>query len=535
MKPRSRRPPTIVAAIVALVFLNQLYSSGDFVEQSLQILPSAIAIELVLVVVLFVFFVQPPTVLLWGLAAASVALFLLRVGDIAIPWFFGRSLNVAIDARFVPFFVKLLANSMPPLEFAALVALGAAMLLAAIALVRAALQTVWRTVAMQGWSGLVLGFAVLGAGWFLMPKAQSTPDVRPAISADALGAATNAIDSVLRAEGLRGAHRARIDAAQAALPVKSDFAPLGGRSVVLIFVESYGLVTAREPAFAATMDRMRADLQIRLDVAGFASATSLLRSPITGGGSWMAHGTLLAGAKISAQDAYEVMLVSGVRTLAHRFAEAGYRTLALMPRIDLPWPEGKLLGFRDVRLQPELDYRGPRFAWESLPDQWVLARFGREDLKPAPLFVKIVLASSHTPFERVPTYVDDWDALAAPEPYADLPVREFPVRLGQIFEQDAGYLASVSYALESAVRFAAERTDDETLFVVLGDHQPPLTTARKTGDFSVPIHVFSRKAELVTPFKARGYVPGLQPPAGTATIGMENFLASFLADFGSVP
>jgi hypothetical protein len=535
MKPRSRRPPPIFATIVALVFLNQLYSSGDFVEQSLQILPSAIAIELMLVVVLFVFFVQPPTLLLWGLAAASAALFALRVADIAIPWFFGRNLNAAIDARFVPFFVKLLADSMAPLEFAALAALGLAVLLAAIALVRAALQTVWRTVAMRGWSGLVLGFAVLGVGWFWMPKAPSTPDARPVISADALGAATSAVDSVLRAEGLRGAHRARLDAAQATLPAKSDFAPLGGRSVVLIFIESYGLVTAREPVFAAPMDRLRADLQIRLDAAGFASATGLLRSPITGGGSWMAHGTLLAGAKIAAQDAYEVMLVSGIRTLAHRFAEAGYRTLALMPRIDLPWPEGKLLGFGDIRLQPELHYRGPRFAWESLPDQWVLARFGREDLKPAPLFAKIVLASSHTPFERVPAYVEDWATLAAPEPYMDLPVREFPVRLGQIFEQDAGYLAAVSYALESVVRFAAERTDDETLFVVLGDHQPPLTVARKTGDFSVPIHVFSRKAELVAPFQARGYVPGLQPPAGTAMIGMEDFLASFLADFGAAP
>jgi len=535
MKPRSRRPPAILATVAALAFLNQLFSSGDFVEQSLQLLPSAVAVELVLLVLLFALCVQRPALLLWALAALGLALFALRVADIAIPWFFGRNLNVAIDARFVPFSVRLLADTMAPLEFAALAALGLAALVAAIALVRAALETVWRTVAMRGWTGLALGFAALAAGWVWMPRAPSAPAPRPAVSADAFGAAAHAIDSVLRAEGLRGAHRQRIEAAQARLPAKSDFAPLGERSVVLVFVESYGSVAASEPAFAAPMDRLRADLQIRLDAAGFASATGLLRSPIAGGGSWMAHGTLLAGAKIAAQDAYEVMLVSGIRTLAHRFAEAGYRTLALMPRIDLPWPEGKLLGFADIRLQPDLGYKGPRFAWESLPDQWVLARFGREDMSPAPLFAKIVLASSHTPFERVPVYVEDWDALAAPEPYANLPVRAFPVRLGQIFEQDAGYLAAVSYALESAVRFAAERTHDETLFIVLGDHQPPLTVARKTGDFSVPIHVFSRKAELVAPFRARGYVPGLQPPAGTATVGMEEFLAGFLADFGSAP
>jgi hypothetical protein len=62
-----------------------------------------------------------------------------------------------------------------------------------------------------------------------------------------------------------------------------------------------------------------------------------------------------------------------------------------------------------------------------------------------------------------------------------------------------------------------------------------LTTARRTGDFSVPIHVFSRASGLVAPFMRRGYAPGLQPPPGIAARGMEDFLKDFLADFGGVP
>jgi len=368
-----------------------------------------------------------------------------------------------------------------------------------------------------------------------MPKAPSSPDPRPPLSLDAGRAVFAAADSILRAEGLRGEHRARIEAAQAALPAHSDFAPLGGRSVVLIFVESYGAITAREPAMAAVLDPLREKLDARLEAAGFVRATGLLRSPITGGGSWMAHGTLISGARLAAQDAYEVMLVSGVRTMAHRFAEAGYRTLALMPRIDQPWPEGNLLGFQTIRLQPGLEYSGPHFAWESLPDQWVLDHFASVDMKPAPLFAKIVLASSHTPFERVPAFIDDWSKLASNHAYDGLPVKEFPVRRGQVFEQDEAYVAAVAYSLESAIRFATERTDDETLFIVLGDHQPPLTTARRTGDFSVPIHVFSRASDLVAPFMRRGYVPGMKPPPGVAAKGMETFLGDFLADFGGAP
>ncbi|MBL8833582.1 MAG: hypothetical protein JNL71_14420 [Rhodospirillales bacterium] len=538
MKPRSRRAPGFVAIALSTVFVNQMFSSGDFVEQQIQFLPSSVALELVVLLVLFAFFARdarPPAFAMWALAAASLAIFALRALGIAIPWFFGRDLNVAVDSRFVPVFAKLLYEATPPVEFG-LLAVGAVLgLAAALAVVRAAFATLWRAMALRGWAGLVAGLALLGAGWWTMPKAPSSPDPRAPLSVDAGRAVFAAADSILRAEGIRGEHRARIDAAQAALPARSDFAPLGKRSVVLIFVESYGAVTAREPSFAAVLDPLRARLDARLEAAGFARATGLLRSPITGGGSWMAHGTLLSGTRLAAQDAYEVMLVSGVRTLAHRFADAGYRTLALMPRIDQPWPEGTLLGFGTIRLQPDLGYSGPRFAWESLPDQWVLDRFASADLKPGPLFAKIVLASSHTPFERVPPFVEDWTKLATGDAYVGLPIREFPVRRGQVFEQDEAYVASIAYSLESAIRFATERTDDDTLFVVLGDHQPPLTTARRTGDFSVPVHVFSRASELVVPFMRRGYAPGLQLPPGAAGLGMEAFLADFLADFGGTP
>ncbi len=538
MKPRSRRAPNFLAIALSTVFLNQLFSSGDFVEQKLQLLPSAVSFELVFLLVLFAFFARearPPSFAIWALAAASLAILALRALGIAIPWFFGRDLNVAVDSRFVPVFAKLLYEATPPVEFGLLVAGVLVGLLVALSIVRAAFATLWRAMALRGWAGLVLGLAVLGAGWWTMPKAPSSPDPRPPLSFDAGRAVFAAADSILRAEGIRGEHRARIDAAQAALPARSDFAPLGRRSVVLIFVESYGAVTAREPAFAASLDPLRTRLDARLEAAGFARATGLLRSPITGGGSWMAHGTLLAGVRLAAQDAYEVMLVSGARTLAHRFAEAGYRTLALMPRIDQPWPEGKLLGFDTIRLQPDLGYKGPRFAWESLPDQWVLDHFATTDLKPAPLFAKIVLASSHTPFERVPAFVEDWTKLASGRAYDGMPVKEFPVRRGQVFEQDEAYVAAVAYSLEAAIRFATDRTGDDTLFVVLGDHQPPLTTARRTGDFSVPVHVFSRASEMVVPFMRRGYAPGLQLPPGTAARGMESFLADFLADFGGTP
>jgi hypothetical protein len=529
--------PWAISVFVALLFLNQLVASGDFVEAGIQFLPSSVALELVGAIVvlgaLALLGMRRGGFVLWLFSLAFLAAFVLRSVALAIPWFFGRDLNVAVDIRFVPVFAKILAESTPTWEFVLLIAGAALLILAALTIVRLAFGTVFRALA-AGRPGLLLpGFAALIALWATMPGAPSAPDPRPLLSADAALVVQRNVNNVLQAEGIRGEHRSRIEAAQGQLPAHSDFAELRGKHVVLIFAESYGRITASDPDFARVVEPARKSLADRLSAAGYASASSILISPITGGGSWMAHGTMLTGVKLAAQDAYEVMLVSKIRTLAHRFVEAGWRSLVVAPRIDQPWPEARLLGFEATRLQPDLGYSGPRYAWESLPDQWVLKHFAQSDLDGTPVFAEIILASSHTPFERVPPIVEDWASLDDKgEIYRGLPVREFPVRAGRVFEQDEAYKAAIAYVLESIGRFAEHVADKDALFIVLGDHQPPLTTARRTSDFGVPIHVFSRDAAAIERFVRRGYVPGIAVPLeGGAP--MENFLGGFLTDFSS--
>lgn len=531
--------PWAISVFVALLFLNQLVASGDFVEAGIQVLPSSVALELVGAVVLLgllaLIGVRRGGFVLWIFSLAFLAAFVLRAVALAIPWFFGRDLNVAVDIRFVPVFAKILADSAPTWEFVLLVAGATLLIVLAAIVVRLAFGTVFRALA-AGRPGLLLpGFAALIALWATMPGAPSAPDPRPLLSADAALVIRRNVDNVLQAEGIRGEHRARIEAAQGQLPAHSDFAELRGKHVVLIFAESYGRITASDPDFARVVEPARKSLAARLDAAGYASASSILISPITGGGSWMAHGTMLSGVKLAAQDAYEVMLVSKIRTLAHRFVEAGWRSLVVAPRIDQPWPEARLLGFEATRLQPDLGYAGPRYAWESLPDQWALKRFAQSELDGAPVFAELILSSSHTPFERVPPIVEDWASLDDKgEIYRGLPVREFPVRGGRVFEQDEAYKAAIAYVLESLGRFAEHVADKDALFIVLGDHQPPLTTARRTGDFGVPIHVFSRDAAAVEKFLKRGYVPGIAVPRDGGT-PMEDFLGGFLTDFSTPP
>jgi hypothetical protein len=72
---------------------------------------------------------------------------------------------------------------------------------------------------------------------------------------------------------------------------------------------------------------------------------------------------------------------------------------------------------------------------------------------------------------------------------------------------------------------------DHTLMIVLGDHQPaPIVTGPGTPR-DVPVHVFSRDADLVTRFREWGFVDGLNPPATGPVAPMATFRDAFTRSF----
>jgi len=70
---------------------------------------------------------------------------------------------------------------------------------------------------------------------------------------------------------------------------------LRGKDVVVAFVESYGRAAVEDPEFASHVGAVLDDGERRLAAAGFVSRSAFLTSSTVGGGSWLAHGTLLSG------------------------------------------------------------------------------------------------------------------------------------------------------------------------------------------------------------------------------------------------
>jgi hypothetical protein len=341
----------------------------------------------------------------------------------------------------------------------------------------------------------------------------------------------------------RAAAVARVQGELGAIPHRLD--RLHDADVLLILVESYGEVVLAEPAFARRLapvyDAFEADLGRR----GFAMASGLLASPTYGGRSWLAHGTLATGVRIEDGLAYTVLLATQPPplTMAGFFRDAGYRTVLVQPGTTKRWPEGEVIGFEQKYYAMDLAYRGPTYEWATMPDQYVMDFVHRREIAPralhgrAPLFIEYALVSSHSPWSRLPRLVEDWNRLGDGGAIFDqLPPVRYAVTWSSLERGGDAYVSALIYDLDMLRRYVGERIADDTLVIILGDHQP---SAEVTGDdpsYGVPIHVISRDRSFIDRFLAAGYVPGMRAsPQGPAPTAMERFLPQLLQMFSSPP
>ncbi len=372
----------------------------------------------------------------------------------------------------------------------------------------------------------------------------------PALAVVVVGIATaappdGAATSRLAWSHLRDAVRARADLAQfrlraaedpyAARPAADILPALRGTDVFVIFVESYGRAALDNPLYAPTVKAALTDAQGRLAAQGLAMRSGFLTAPMVGGQSWFAHSSVLSGLRIDNQGRYRALIASSRRTLLHLAARAGWRTVAVMPAITLPWPEARYFGYDRVLAAADLGYRGKPFNWVTMPDQFTLVSFERQVLDPLPrppVFAEIALISSHAPWTPIPPLLP-WDGLgdgAVFDPYATAgdPPEVLWRDPDRVRDQ---YRLSLDYTLRVVAGFAARRVADPPLMIVLGDHQPaPFVSGDPVGR-DVPIHVIGSPAALAH-LDAWGWSDGLIPDPAVPAWPMAAFRDRFLEAFG---
>jgi len=257
---------------------------------------------------------------------------------------------------------------------------------------------------------------------------------------------------------------------------------------------------------------------------------------VKGGQSWLAHATLLTGMRIDHQQRYAALLASARRSLIHGFERAGWRTVAVMPAITMPWPEGGWFGYDATYTAAELGYAGAPFNWVTMPDQYTLSALERLELARAdrpPVMAEVALISSHAPWTPIPPVLD-WGDIGDGSVFTpDARSGDPPAVVWRDAERvRAQYLKAVDYALANLASYVATFARDDLVLVVVGDHQPaPLVTGEGAG-FEVPMHVIAAP-EVLASIDDWGWSAGMLPAADVAAWPMAAFRDRFVEAFSA--
>ena len=441
--------------------------------------------------------------------ALTALLFVLCVGryaDVTAPALYGRPVNLYWDAQHLPRVAAMLAEVASPWLIAALV-LCTALLAAFIATILfTALGVIGAALRADTPRRALGALAVAIVGTFFAGRALDWPS-QHFFSLPVVPTYVDQVEFIVAA-------RANADRELPIEPLEpSNLERVAGADVVLMFLESYGAVTYDSREISSIVAPARAELEHAAADTGRSIVSAFVESPTFGGSSWLAHATLMSGFEVREPGSYELLLTQTRETLPSLFAAAGYRSLAWMPGLRNPWPEGGFYGFEAILGESDIDYRGPAFGWWRIPDQYSLAKLDSVALsgppRRAPVFVFFPTINTHIPFKPTPPYQPDWQRVLGPAPYdeatvaASLGVEPDWTSLG------VPYAESVAYTLEYLAGYLRERGPKQLVLILIGDHQPAASVTGVKARWDVPVHVITGRREIVDSLRDAGFVEGV--------------------------
>ncbi|MFJ9850186.1 sulfatase [Streptomyces sp. NPDC101150] len=323
---------------------------------------------------------------------------------------------------------------------------------------------------------------------------------------------------------------------------------LRGKDVIFTFIESYGRSAIEDPLMAPGVDAALTDGTKRLRAAGYSARSGWLTSSTYGGSSWLGHSTFMSGLWIDNQQRYRTLTAGDHLTLTSAFKRTGaWRTVGIMPGLTKSWPEGSFYGLDRVYGSRDLGYKGPKFSWSTMPDQYALSAFerlehGRDHTneqtgrRTKPLMSFVILTSSHNPWAPLPKMIG-WDEIGDGSVYnAVNKAGKNPVDVWQHTAHiRTEYGKSIQYSLHSLISYLQKYGTKNTVLVFLGDHQP---LAKVSGDHAsrdVPVTLVAHDPAVLKRISGWHWTPGLRPGPNAPVWRMDTFRNRFLTAYGPQP
>ncbi|MEI4472857.1 sulfatase [Frigidibacter sp. MR17.24] len=530
---RGRGQPGVVRLALAALLLDLVLILPNHPDAMTWAALKLVPLELP--AILSVMLVLPGRGRIAGLLPLVLALVLgcgmvLKLADLATFTAFNRPFNLLVDLPLVAAGWTLLSGNVGTPAAAGAIAVALLAVVAATAASGWAMAQ-WRARRLPRRLRPVVG---LVAGIALAVMVVDIGHVRAGWRPDPPGAAFTArlaleeVESWHRTAGDLAEFRAatRLDpVAEAARDGVPLFDRLQGRDLIVLFVESYGRTSFDTAFYRDSHLPVLRHAEAEIGAAGLSMRSGYLRSPIEGGQSWLAHGTVASGLRIGDQTRYGALLRSGRETIWSLAGAAGLATTAVMPAISYAWPEGTALGFGQILAADDMGYRGRPFNWITMPDQYTLSVIERRLAAPGhpQTVLQSALISSHAPWTPV-ARMRDWADVGDGRIFdgADWPDETPESVWSDPDDVRAHYRDTIAYSLTAVGDFAARQGAAKggraPLIVVLGDHQPAGFVSQMDSR-DVPVHVIG-PADLVDDV-AGDWATGLVPDATAAGAGLE--------------
>jgi hypothetical protein len=296
-------------------------------------------------------------------------------------------------------------------------------------------------------------------------------------------------------------------------------------NIYLIMVESYGKVLLDNIEISGSYLKVISQIEDTLKGNGWLTTSSFSKAPIFGGRSWLSMGSLFTGMQIKDQVIYSYMLhnAAGFPHLINYLNSQGYSTFALQP-LNRPRPGyslsnyEKFYAFKKYINSEDLNFFGPAYGFRNVPDQYSLNYAHQKFLSGnEPIFLFFLTVTSHSPWIDLPPYLADWREIKSGSKehiqnkygqiHGKLKETFFP-RFSQGI-RTFDYAEHIFYELKVIRDYILNHIYDNSIIIILGDHQPPLITGVDPS-FATPIHIITKDIGIINYFQKHGFEPGLR-------------------------
>jgi hypothetical protein len=308
-------------------------------------------------------------------------------------------------------------------------------------------------------------------------------------------------------------------------------------NIYFIAIESYGAILHEDAYYQENYSKLISDFNQNLQSKDWHITSSFSNSPVSGGGSWMAYSSFLMGINITSDLLYRKLFYDRekykTQSIFAILEELGYATSLIAAvggyeNFTIEWGETlSFLGTKNVIKFKDLDYSGEKFNFgPSAPDQYMLQK-SRAILKekypnqPISFFVETI--NSHANFETPTHLFPNWEEcnIANRNAFKPTTTNEKNIR--------ENYFFAIEYQLKTIAELILTEKQ-ESIFIVFGDHQPPLITSKKNS-FKTPLHIISKDKAFISDLNLERLNSTDEIPNNKLELGHKDFKSLFLDKF----